>query len=161
MPSKLPRNREFGDAIDRPRYACGSPVAAKTLLARSFGVPSLSVGAPSVDSRISARLCYRENSFAETFESLGMKFPEPTVNIKEIARKYHHAELEEEKKIEKSKWKELTTEAKRDKVSKKDGKTAPKGEGAKKSERATQHGQEAQLSEVPETKEPEEGDNSH
>jgi hypothetical protein len=24
---------------------------------------------------------------AETFESLGMKFPEPTVNIKEIARK--------------------------------------------------------------------------
>jgi hypothetical protein len=27
---------------------------------------------------------------AETFESLGMKFPKPTVNIKEIARKYHH-----------------------------------------------------------------------
>jgi hypothetical protein len=87
---------------------------------------------------------------AETFESLGMKFPEPTVNIKELARKCHHAELEEEKKIEKSKWKQLTTEAKRDKVSKKDGKTAPKGEGAKKSERATQHGKEAQLSEVPE-----------
>jgi hypothetical protein len=58
-----------------------------------------------------------------------MKFPEPTVNIKEIARKYHHAELEEEKKIEKSKWKQLTTEGKRDKVSKKDGKTALKGEG--------------------------------
>jgi len=29
---------------------------------------------------------------AETFESLGMKFSEPTVNIKELARKYHHAE---------------------------------------------------------------------
>jgi hypothetical protein len=86
-----------------------------------------------------------------------MKFPEPTVNIKEIARKYHHAELEDEKKIEKLKLKQLTTEAKRDKVSKKDGKTAPKGEGAKKSERATRHGKEAQLSEVPETKEPEGG----
>src|SRR5271157_6111187 len=52
----------------------------------------------------------------ETLESLGMKFPEPTVNIKEIARKYHHAELEEENKIGKSKWKEA--EAKRDKGSK-------------------------------------------
>jgi hypothetical protein len=61
----------------------------------------------------------------ETLESLGMKFPEPTVNIEEIARKFHHAELEEEKKIGKSKWKEA--EAKRDKASKKD-------------ERANQHG---------------------
>jgi hypothetical protein len=52
---------------------------------------------------------------AETLESLGMKFPEPTVNIKDIAHKYHHAELEEEKKIGKSKWKELITEAKKDK----------------------------------------------
>ena len=62
---------------------------------------------------------------AEALESLGMKFPEPTVNIKEIARKFHHAELEEEKKIGKSKWKEA--EAKRDK-------------GNKKDERANQHG---------------------
>jgi hypothetical protein len=54
-----------------------------------------------------------------------MKFPEPTVNIKEIARKFHHAELEEEKKIGKSKWKEA--EAKSDK-------------GNKKDERANQHG---------------------
>jgi PPK2 family polyphosphate:nucleotide phosphotransferase len=46
----------------------------------------------------------------ETLESLGMKFPEPTVNLKEIARKYHHTELEEEKKIGKSKWKQLTGE---------------------------------------------------
>jgi PPK2 family polyphosphate:nucleotide phosphotransferase len=61
----------------------------------------------------------------ETLESLGMKFPEPTVNIEEIARKFHHAELEEEKKIGKSKWKEA--EAKRDK-------------GSKKNERANQHG---------------------
>jgi PPK2 family polyphosphate:nucleotide phosphotransferase len=61
----------------------------------------------------------------ETLESLGMKFPEPTVNIEEIARKFHHAELEEEKKIGKSKWKEA--EAKRHKRSKKD-------------ERANQHG---------------------
>ena len=53
---------------------------------------------------------------AETLESLGMKFPEPTVNIKEIASKYHHAVLEEEDKIGKSKWKEA--EAKRDKGSK-------------------------------------------
>ncbi len=54
----------------------------------------------------------------ETLESLGMKFPEPTVDIKEIARKYHHAELEEENKIGKSKWKRA--EAKRDKGNKKD-----------------------------------------
>jgi PPK2 family polyphosphate:nucleotide phosphotransferase len=40
---------------------------------------------------------------AETLESLGMKLPEPTVNIEEIARKYHRAELEEERKIGKSK----------------------------------------------------------
>jgi hypothetical protein len=52
-----------------------------------------------------------------------MKFPEPTVNIKEIARKYHRAELEEEKNIGKSKRKQLTTEAKRDKGSKKDEKS--------------------------------------
>jgi PPK2 family polyphosphate:nucleotide phosphotransferase len=52
----------------------------------------------------------------ETLQSLGMQFPEPTVNIKEIARKYHHAELDEENKIGKSKWKEA--EAKRDKGSK-------------------------------------------
>ena len=52
---------------------------------------------------------------AETLESLGMKFPEPTVNIKDIAHKYHQAELKEEKKIGKSKWKELLTEAKKDK----------------------------------------------
>jgi hypothetical protein len=32
-----------------------------------------------------------------------MKFPEPTVNIQEIVRKYHHAELEEEKKTRKLK----------------------------------------------------------
>jgi len=39
---------------------------------------------------------------AETLESLGMEFPEPTVNIDETARKYHHAELEQEKKTGKS-----------------------------------------------------------
>ena len=32
-----------------------------------------------------------------------MKFPGATVDIKEIAHKYHHAELEEENKIGKSK----------------------------------------------------------
>jgi hypothetical protein len=58
-------------------------------------------------------------------ESLGMQFPEPTVNIQEIAPKFHQAELEEEKKIGKSAWKEA--EAKRDKDSKKD-------------QRANQHG---------------------
>jgi hypothetical protein len=62
---------------------------------------------------------------AETLESLGMKFPVPTVNIKEIARKFHRAENEEEKKIGKSKWKQA--EATRDK-------------GNKKDERANQHG---------------------
>jgi PPK2 family polyphosphate:nucleotide phosphotransferase len=61
----------------------------------------------------------------ETLESLGMKFPEPTVNIQEIARKYHHAELEEEKKIGKSTWKRA--EAKRDK-------------DTRKGERANHHG---------------------
>ena len=70
---------------------------------------------------------------AETFKSLRMKFPEPTVNIKEIARRYHRAELEEEKNIGKSK--RMTTEAKRNKGSKKDEKTAPKRKGAKKSAR--------------------------
>jgi hypothetical protein len=70
---------------------------------------------------------------AKTLESLGMKFPEPTVNIKEIARKYHRAELEEEKNIGKSKRKQLTTEAKRDKGSKKDEKS--KTQMAKKSAR--------------------------
>src|SRR5271166_2883404 len=72
---------------------------------------------------------------AETFKSLRMKFPEPTVNIKEIVRKYRRAELEEEKNIGKSKRKQLTTEAKRNKGSKKDEKTAPKRKGAKKSAR--------------------------
>ena len=62
-----------------------------------------------------------------------MKFPEPTVNTKEIARKYHRAELEEEKNIGKSKRKQLTTEAKRDKGSKKDEKS--KTQRAKKSAR--------------------------
>ncbi|MGB6859485.1 MAG: hypothetical protein WBE32_01000, partial [Pseudolabrys sp.] len=59
---------------------------------------------------------------------------------------------------------QLTTEAKRDTVSKKDGKTAPKDAGVKKFERATQHGKEAQLSEMPErprSREPDEADNSH
>ncbi len=60
-----------------------------------------------------------------------------------------------------SKWKQLTTEAKRDAGSKKDGKTAPKSKRAQKSDRATQHGSEAQLSEAPETKKPEEVDKSH
>ena len=63
---------------------------------------------------------------AETLESLGLAFPEPTVNINEIARKYHHAELEEEKKIGKSKWKELTAGARKDKRGKKDRETALK-----------------------------------
>ena|SRR6476660_1807836 len=44
-----------------------------------------------------------------------MKFPRPTVNIKEIARKYHRAELKAAKNKGKLKWKQLTTEAKRDK----------------------------------------------
>jgi hypothetical protein len=64
---------------------------------------------------------------AETLESLGMKLPEPTVNIEEIARKYHHAELEEKKKIGKSKWKELITESKKDKGRDKDSKKVLKG----------------------------------
>ncbi|MBV8134066.1 MAG: hypothetical protein JO121_00285 [Deltaproteobacteria bacterium] len=80
----------------------------------------------------------------ETLESLGMKFPEPTVNIKEIARQYHHAELEEEKKIGQSEWKELTTEATTDKVSKKDGGIASEGQGDKVSARATQEGEKVQ-----------------
>ena len=33
---------------------------------------------------------------AETLESLGMSFPEPTVDIADVKRKYHQAELEEE-----------------------------------------------------------------
>jgi hypothetical protein len=78
-----------------------------------------------------------------------MKFPEPTVNLKEIARKYHHAELEEEKKLGKSKWKRLTTEAKGGKGSKKDGETALKDEGIKQSDRATQHRKDAQISKAP------------
>ena len=80
-----------------------------------------------------------------------MKFPKPTVNIKEIARKYHHAELEEEKKIEKSKWKQLTTEAKRDKGSKKNEKTAPKRQGA----RRTSMESGRSFPKAPQTKEPE------
>jgi PPK2 family polyphosphate:nucleotide phosphotransferase len=63
---------------------------------------------------------------AETLESLGLAFPEPTVNINEIARKYHQAELEEEKKIGKSKRKELTAGARKDKRGKKDRETALK-----------------------------------
>ena len=55
-----------------------------------------------------------------------MKFPEPTVNIKEIAHKYHHAELEEERKIGKSEWKELIADAKKG-----------KGKGAGKSDVGT------------------------
>jgi hypothetical protein len=88
-----------------------------------------------------AHLILQQSNFAvarivaETPESLRMKFPELTVNIKEIARKYHRAELEEEKNIGKSKRKQLTTEAKRNKGSKKDEKTAPKRKGAKKSAR--------------------------
>jgi PPK2 family polyphosphate:nucleotide phosphotransferase len=77
---------------------------------------------------------------AEQLESLGMKFPEPTVNIKEIARKYHHAELEEEKKIGKSKWKELIIESKKEKGGKKDLKSASKAKRVKKSDRPTRHG---------------------
>jgi hypothetical protein len=69
-----------------------------------------------------------------------MKFPELTVNIKEIARKYHRAELEEEKNIGKSKRKQLTTEAKRNKGSKKDEKSAPRDKRTKKSARSKQHG---------------------
>jgi hypothetical protein len=76
---------------------------------------------------------------AETLESLGMKFPEPTVNIKDIARKYHHAGLEEEKQIGKSKWKELITEASRV-IEKRAG----------KSDIATQYGREAPLTKEPE-----------
>ena len=95
---------------------------------------------------------------AETLESLGMKFPEPTVNLKEIARKYHHAELEEEKKLGKSKWKRLTTEAKRGKGSKKDGETALKDEGIKQSDRATQHRKDAQISKARGPKDSEEAD---
>ena len=34
---------------------------------------------------------------AESLESLGMKFPEPTVNIKDIKRKYHAAEKEKDR----------------------------------------------------------------
>jgi PPK2 family polyphosphate:nucleotide phosphotransferase len=73
---------------------------------------------------------------AETLESLGMKFPEPTVNLKQIARKYHLAELEEGKK---------------DKGSKKDGKSAPKNNGAKKSDQATLDGEEKQSPEASES----------
>ena len=58
-------------------------------------------------------------------------------------------ELEEEKKLGKSKWKRMTAETKRDKGSKKDEKTALKVEGTKKSDRATQHGKEAQISKAP------------
>jgi PPK2 family polyphosphate:nucleotide phosphotransferase len=43
----------------------------------------------------------------ETMESLGMKLPEPRVDIEEIRRKYHHAEAEEVAKIGKKKWKKL------------------------------------------------------
>lgn len=46
----------------------------------------------------------------EKLESLGMKFPEPMVDIKDITRKYHDTELEEEKIIGKSKWKRLKIE---------------------------------------------------
>jgi hypothetical protein len=79
-----------------------------------------------------------------------LRFPEPTVNIKDIAHKYHHAELEEEKKIGKSKWKELISEAKKD-----------KGKGAGKSDLGTQHGTEAQRAEAPGTKEPEDVAKTH
>jgi hypothetical protein len=34
---------------------------------------------------------------AESLESLEMKFPEPTVNIKDIKRKYHVAEKEKDR----------------------------------------------------------------
>ena len=34
---------------------------------------------------------------AESLESLKMKFPEPTVNIKDIKRKYHAAEKEKDR----------------------------------------------------------------
>ncbi len=53
---------------------------------------------------------------AETLESQGMSFPEPTVDIEEVKRKYHQAELEEEtrdngKKGKNKKGKEAKNEA--------------------------------------------------
>jgi PPK2 family polyphosphate:nucleotide phosphotransferase len=44
---------------------------------------------------------------AETMESLGMKLPDPKVDIEEVRQKYHQAETEEEERIGKKKWKKL------------------------------------------------------
>ena len=43
----------------------------------------------------------------ETLESLGMKFPEPTVDIDRVKSQYEKAEREEEKRIGKKKWLKL------------------------------------------------------
>ena len=67
-----------------------------------------------------------------------MKVPRATVN--KIARKYHRAELDHEKHIGKSKRKQLTTEAKRNKGSKKDEKTAPKHKWPRNPRGTNRHG---------------------
>lgn len=43
----------------------------------------------------------------ETMKAMNMKFPAPTVDLEEIRRKYHQAELKEERKIGKKKWKKF------------------------------------------------------
>jgi len=44
---------------------------------------------------------------AETLESMDMEFPPATVDIEEMRRKYHKAEIEEEMRYGKKKWREL------------------------------------------------------
>jgi PPK2 family polyphosphate:nucleotide phosphotransferase len=71
----------------------------------------------------------------ETMESLGMKLPEPKVDIEEIRQKYHVAQEEEIAKIGKKKWKKLIAREKKqakrarkiEKTNTKAGKAAPAG----------------------------------
>ena len=63
---------------------------------------------------------------AETMQAMDMRFPEPTVDLKAIARQYHHAEQEEEKKIGKKQWQQLlAAKEKQGKPTEPGGKTKP------------------------------------
>jgi|WetSurMetagenome_2_1015567.scaffolds.fasta_scaffold01597_10 PPK2 family polyphosphate:nucleotide phosphotransferase len=71
---------------------------------------------------------------AETMESLGMKFPKPTVDIERVRRQYHEAERSEEKILGKKKWTALEAReaAKECKDAGAKGKPAPERKHGKK-----------------------------
>ena len=73
----------------------------------------------------------------ETMRALKMKFPEPTVDIEEIRRKYHQAEKQEEEKIGKEKLKKLLTKEAEKEKNRDDGKSRVKGRAIRPTSRAS------------------------